>query len=116
MFPSTTRSVVKTPRPAAAGLPRRDRAIQSVAAGRFLKKAALRLLAACSVTLALVAPAWADVSRDQAAAAAQRQTGGRVLSVDKTESGRRPMWRVKVVTPKGEVRVVFIDAGAGRGD
>jgi uncharacterized membrane protein YkoI len=68
-------------------------------------------LAVCATLLALAAPAWADVSRDQAAAAAQRQIGGRVLSVDKTESGRRIVWRVKVVTPKGEVRVVFIDAG-----
>ena len=74
-----------------------------------------RLLTACAITLALAAPAWADVSRDQAAAAAQHQTGGRVLSVEKTESGRRPVWRVKVVTPKGEVRVVFIDAAAGQG-
>ena len=73
-----------------------------------------RLLAACALALMLALPAWADVSRDQAAAAAQRQTGGRVLSVDKAESGRRSVWRVKVVTPKGEVRVVFIDAGNGR--
>ncbi len=73
-----------------------------------------RWLTVCAVLLALAAPAWADVSRDQAAAAAQRQTGGRVLSVDKAESGRRTVWRVKVVTPRGEVRVVFIDADAGR--
>ena len=39
----------------------------------------------------------------------------RVLSIDKTEVGRRIVWRVKVVTPRGEVRVVFIDADAGRG-
>ena len=74
-----------------------------------------RMFCICAVALALAAPAWADVSRDQAAAAAQRQTGGRVLSVDKTETGRRTVWRVKVVTPRGEVRVVFIDADAGRG-
>ncbi|MEO8545657.1 MAG: PepSY domain-containing protein [Burkholderiaceae bacterium] len=82
---------------------------------RLAGTAPARLLAVCAVCLALAAPAWADVSRDQAAAAAQRQTGGRVLSVDKTESGRRTVWRVKVVTPRGEVRVVFIDADAGRG-
>ncbi|HQZ07174.1 MAG TPA: PepSY domain-containing protein [Burkholderiaceae bacterium] len=74
-----------------------------------------RLFTVCAMLLALAAPAWADVSRDQAAAAAQRQTGGRVLSIDKTEVGRRIVWRVKVVTPRGEVRVVFIDADAGRG-
>jgi hypothetical protein len=70
-----------------------------------------RVFAVGALLMALGVPAWAEVSRDQAAAAAQRQTGGRVLSVDKTESGRRTVWRVKVVTPKGEVRVVFIDAG-----
>lgn len=82
---------------------------------RLAVNAFVRTLGICAVALALAAPAWADVSRDQAAAAAQRQTGGRVLSVDKTESGRRMVWRVKVVTPRGEVRVVFIDADAGRG-
>lgn len=74
-----------------------------------------RLFTVGAMLLALAAPAWADVSRDQAAAAAQRQTGGRVLSIDRTEAGRRTVWRVKVVTPRGEVRVVFIDADAGRG-
>lgn len=77
--------------------------------------AGARLLAACAVGLmAVAASAWADVSRDQAAAAAQRQTGGRVLSVEKTESERRMVWRVKVVTPRGEVRVLFIDAATGQ--
>ncbi len=72
-------------------------------------------LAACAVVaIGLAAPAWADVSRDQAAAAAQQQTGGRVLSVDRAESARRPVWRVKVVTQRGEVRVVLIDAATGR--
>ncbi|MEO8858736.1 MAG: PepSY domain-containing protein, partial [Burkholderiaceae bacterium] len=53
--------------------------------------------------------------RDQAGAIAQSQTGGRVLSVEKAGSGNRPVWRVKVVTPRGEVRVVFIDATTGQG-
>lgn len=85
------------------------------AARRRLADTVARRLTVCAMLLALATPAWADVSRDQAAAAAQRQTGGRVLSVEKTESGRRPVWRVKVVTPRGEVRVVFIDAESGRG-
>ena len=72
-------------------------------------------LAACAVAaVCLATPAWADVGRDQAAAAAQQQTGGRVLSVDRAESARRPVWRVKVVTQRGEVRVVLIDAATGR--
>ncbi len=68
-----------------------------------------------TLALALAAgSALADVSRDQAAAAAQRQTGGRVLSVDKSESSSRAVWRVKVVTPQGEVRVLLIDVATGR--
>jgi uncharacterized membrane protein YkoI len=62
----------------------------------------------------LAAPAWADLSRDDAAAAAQRVSGGRILSVEKTESARRPVWRVKVVTAQGEVRVILIDAVSGQ--
>lgn len=68
----------------------------------------------CAALLVLAAPAWADLSRDDAAAVAQRMSGGRVLSVDKSESARRPVWRVKVVTAKGEVRVILIDAVSGQ--
>ena len=75
-------------------------------------KAPVKLLYALLIVLA--APAWADISRDEAAAAAQRVSSGRVLSVEKTEAERRPVWRVKVLTDKGEVRVILIDAGSGR--
>lgn len=68
----------------------------------------------CALLIVLAAPAWADVSRDEAAVAAQRVTSGRVLSVEKAESDRRPVWRVKVVTAQGEVRVILIDAASGR--
>ena len=68
----------------------------------------------CALLIVVAAPAWADISRDEAAAAAQRVATGRVLSVDKTEADRRPVWRVKVLTTKGEVRVILIDAASGR--
>jgi uncharacterized membrane protein YkoI len=64
----------------------------------------------CAALLLLSAPAWADISRDDAAAVAQRASGGRVLSVEKAG----PAWRVKVVTAKGEVRVIMVDAATGR--
>lgn len=70
-----------------------------------------------SLLLALLlagAPAWADVSREEAATSAQQATGGRVLSVDKSRMGNRAVWRVKVVTAGGEVRVVMVDAATGR--
>ncbi|MBK6854080.1 MAG: PepSY domain-containing protein [Burkholderiales bacterium] len=73
------------------------------------------LLLACALVLGSAAPAaWADVGRDEAAAVAQRAPSGRVLSVEKAEADRRPAWRVKVVTPKGDVRVILIDVASGR--
>ena len=68
----------------------------------------------CALLIVVAAPAWADISRDEAAAVAQRVASGRVLSVDKTEADRRPVWRVKVLTGQGEVRVILIDAASGR--
>ncbi|MBI5277470.1 MAG: PepSY domain-containing protein [Burkholderiales bacterium] len=59
-------------------------------------------------------PSFATVSRDEAAGVAQRQTGGRVLSVDRAEAGGRAVWRVKVVTPRGDVRIILVDADSGR--
>jgi len=67
-----------------------------------------------AVLLAAALPAWAQVSREQAAAQAQAQTGGRVLSVDQADAGGRTVWRVKVVTPRGDVRVVMVDGGGGQ--
>jgi uncharacterized membrane protein YkoI len=68
----------------------------------------------CAALVVAAAPAWADLSRDDAAAVAQRVSGGRVLSVDRADAGRRPLWRVKVVTPRGEVRVIMVDAATGQ--
>ncbi|HEY8356678.1 MAG TPA: PepSY domain-containing protein [Ramlibacter sp.] len=74
----------------------------------------LPTLLLCASLLAVAVPASADVGRDAAAAAAQRETGGRVLAVDRSQSGGRAVWRVKVVTRGGEVRVVLVDAASGR--
>jgi uncharacterized membrane protein YkoI len=71
-----------------------------------------KLILAAAVAAAL--PAWADVSRDDAAAIAQRVSQGRVLAVERADAGNRPVWRVKIVTPAGDVRVVLIDMATGR--
>ena len=68
----------------------------------------------CAALFAASAPAWADASRDDAAAAALRVASGRVLAVDRAQSGDRAVWRVKVVTPAGEVRVIVIDLVTGQ--
>ena len=67
-----------------------------------------------ALLMALALPAWADVSRDDAASKAQQSSGGRVLAVEKAERDGRPLWRVKVLTPQGEVKVILIDAASGR--
>jgi uncharacterized membrane protein YkoI len=71
-----------------------------------------KLLLAAVFAAAL--PAWADVSRDDAAAIVQRASQGRVLAVERAESGNRPVWRVKVLTANGDVRVVLVDVTTGR--
>jgi len=68
----------------------------------------------CGLLMALAMPAWADVSRDDAASVAQQASGGRVLSMEMAEYAGRPVWRAKVLTPQGEVKVILIDAVSGR--
>ena len=67
-----------------------------------------------ALMLALSLPAWADVSRDDAATIAQQATGGRVLAVEQAQREGQTVWRVKLLTPQGEVIVVLIDAASGR--
>ena len=67
----------------------------------------------CATLLLASNLAWADLSRDDAATVAQRASGGRVLSVDKSESSSQPVWRVKVVTAAGEVRMIQVDVATG---
>lgn len=77
----------------------------------------MRFLSAllCALVLGAAAPAWADVSRDQAAAAAARFSGGRVLAVEQgVDRDNRPVWRVKVLTSSGDLKVVLVDPATGR--
>lgn len=67
----------------------------------------------CAALLAVSNLAWANLSRDDAAAVAQRASGGRVLSVDKSESSGQPVWRVKVVTRTGDVQVILVNVATG---
>jgi uncharacterized membrane protein YkoI len=69
---------------------------------------------ACTLLLAATLPAWAAVTREDAAATAQRATGGRVLAVEQAQADGRPVWRVKVVTERGDVLVILVDVATGR--
>ena len=79
---------------------------------------ALRRPLVCTLLLMLMLasalPAWADVGRDEAVAQAQRVAGGRVLSVERAEVDRKPVWRVKILSARGEVQIVVIDVASGR--
>lgn len=64
--------------------------------------------------LLAAAPLAHAIDRDQAAAQVQQQTGGRVLSVDSAERDGRKVFRVRVLTRSGEVRIVIVDARTGK--
>jgi uncharacterized membrane protein YkoI len=68
----------------------------------------------CAVLLSYMLPVWAGVNRDDAASIVQKASGGRVLSVERAEHKGTEVWRVKVLTPQGEVKVMLIDAASGR--
>ena len=54
--------------------------------------------------------------RDEAAERARRETGGRVLSVEERPArDDREGYRVKILTPEGEVRYYDVGPGHGRG-
>lgn len=74
-----------------------------------------RAVLLAAVALALTASARAEMSRDDAAAIAQRSAGGRVLSIGRPEGASSAgEWRVKMLSPQGEVRVIGIDSATGR--
>jgi uncharacterized membrane protein YkoI len=54
------------------------------------------------------------ISADEAAARVQRQYGGRILAVETRQRNGEVFYRIKVLTRKGVVRVVRINAGSRR--
>ncbi len=57
--------------------------------------------------------AQAGLTAEQAAATVQARTGGRILAVKRKCSDGRVVYRIKVLTPKGEVRIFYVDAATG---
>ena len=78
---------------------------------RLLRSSAALLLAmGC-----LLPAAWAGVSRDEAATLAQRMSPGRVLAVEQgVHVDNKLVWRVRMLSASGELRLVVIDADTGR--
>lgn len=55
----------------------------------------------------------ARVSLNDATELVQKSTGGRVLAAHEVREQGRPMYRIKVLTRQGEVRIVLVDAETG---
>ncbi len=51
-----------------------------------------------------------SLTLEQAAAKVRRQTGGRILSAKESHRGGRKIYRIKVLLPSGNVRVVTVNA------
>jgi len=56
----------------------------------------------------------AGLTLSEAADLVQKRTGGRILSAQALREQGRDRYRIKVLTPQGEVRVVLVDAATGR--
>lgn len=75
------------------------------------------LLAALLLAVALPGQAKqqaAGLTLDQAVEQVQHDTGGKVLSADRREFGRRTEYRIKVLTPNGYVRTVTVPSEPDR--
>lgn len=59
---------------------------------------------------ALCAAHAREVSAQEAVAQVQRDTNGKVLSVQTLNIGKRKVYRIKVLTRDGQVRVVQVPA------
>lgn len=56
------------------------------------------------------AAAPAPISLEGAVEQVQKQTRGRILSADTIPNGRAKLYRIKVLTPDGHVRVLQLDS------
>ncbi len=54
--------------------------------------------------------AKSGLTLEQAAAKVKRQTGGRILSASESRKDGRKVYRIKVLLPSGNVRVVTVNA------
>jgi uncharacterized membrane protein YkoI len=58
--------------------------------------------------------AAAQLSASQAASKVKQRYGGKVLSVTLSQNGGKPVYRVKVLTKSGVMKIVLVDGVSGR--
>lgn len=56
---------------------------------------------------------YARLSLNDATELVQKRSGGRVLAAQEVREQGRQMYRIKVLTRQGEVRIVLVDAETG---
>lgn len=55
-----------------------------------------------------------SISESQAASAAQHAVPGKVLGVQRVKTGDQVIFKVKILTDDGRVRIVTVDGASGR--
>lgn len=68
------------------------------------------LAAVVAILAAQVSPAADEITVQQAVDKVQRETNAKVLSVQTLQVGKRKLYRIKLLTPGGQVRVVDVKA------
>ena len=64
----------------------------------------------CAVLVAAPAAQAANLSLQDAVAKVERETHGKVLSAETKHNGRQTVYRIKVLTRDGQVRVIEVPA------
>ena len=71
----------------------------------------LATAALCLAALLPTAPAWAaNLTLQEAVSKIERETHGKVLSAETKHNGRQTVYRIKVLTRDGQVRVIEVPA------
>ena len=70
----------------------------------------LRLGVALFAASLSMAAAGREISVQEAIAKAQHDTPGKVLSAQPLRLGKRKIYRIKILTPEGQVRIVQVPA------
>ncbi|MBB3063356.1 PepSY domain-containing protein [Microbulbifer rhizosphaerae] len=55
-----------------------------------------------------------SISRDQAAEIVKRRYGGKILAISEVQKGGRSLYRIKGLSDKSQVYVVYVDKQSGR--
>jgi uncharacterized membrane protein YkoI len=68
------------------------------------------ILSCIALAFAVTAAVAREISMQEAVAQAQKETQGKVLSVQTLNVGKRKVYRIKTITRDGRVRIVQVQA------